>query len=247
MSAEPAAAMRPYPDRAMVLAAGLGTRMRPITDRLPKPLVKVGGRPLIDHILDAAAAAAVREAVVNVHHLAPMMEAHLAGRSRPRIHISDEREALLDSGGGVLKALPLLGEAPFWVFNADAIWIDGPQSNLVRLAQAFDPARMDVLILCASTATAIGWGNRGDFAMEQDGRLRWPAPREVTPFAYAGAGIWKPELFADRPPVFSLRTIFDEAAAAGRLYGLRLDGIWMHVGTPDAIRDADEAVFRSAR
>jgi MurNAc alpha-1-phosphate uridylyltransferase len=237
----------PVPPAAMILAAGLGTRMRPITDTLPKPLVTVGGRTLIDYIVDAAREAGVRRCVVNVHYRADQMEAHLGALADPEILISDERDRLRDSGGGVLKALPLLGDQPFFVLNADAVWIDGPRNNLVRLAEAWDPATMDVLLLCAVAATAVGWGNRGDFAMDQEGRLTRAGRTEVTPFVYAGAGIWKPELFAGRPEVFSLNRIFDEAIAARRLHGLRLDGLWMHVGTPDAIDEAERLLVRSAR
>jgi len=234
-------------DRAMILAAGLGTRMRPITETIPKPLVAVAGKALIDWTLDACRAGGVDQAVVNVHYRADQMEAHLAGVSAPRIEISNERERILDSGGGVRKALPALGGGPFFVLNADAIWIDGPRPSLVRLREHWDPRTMDILLLLASSTSATGWGNRGDFAMDQNGRLVRADRHEITPFVYAGAGIWKPELFAGRPDVFSLNTLFDEAAAAGRLHGLRLDGVWMHVGTPDAIAEAEAAIGRSAR
>jgi MurNAc alpha-1-phosphate uridylyltransferase len=232
---------------AMILAAGLGTRMRPLTETLPKPLIKVAGKPLVDYILGYCRDAGVSEAVVNVHYLADLMEAHLAGVSQPRIRISDERGALLDSGGGVLKALPHLGGGDFFVLNADAIWVDGPRPSLLRLSEHWDPARMDVLLLLAHSSSATGWGNRGDFAMDQHGALRRPAAGEVTPYVYAGAGIWKSSLFAGRPEKFSLNRIFDEAIAAGRLHGLRLDGLWMHVGTPDAIPEAEAAMRRWTR
>jgi N-acetyl-alpha-D-muramate 1-phosphate uridylyltransferase len=232
---------------AMILAAGLGTRMRPLTDTRPKPLIEIRGKALVDYILGYCRDAGVTDAVVNVHYLADMMEAHLKGVASPRIAISDEREKLLDSGGGVLKALPRLGSGPFFVLNADAIWVDGPQPSLARLADHFDPESMDVLLLLAHSSTATGWGNRGDFAMDQSGRLRRPEKGEVTPFVYAGAGVWRPELFVGRPEVFSLNRIFDEAIAKGRLHGLLLDGVWMHVGTPDAIPESEAAMLRSAR
>ena len=232
---------------AMILAAGLGTRMRPITDHIPKPLVEVAGRTLMDWTLDACRAGGVEQAVVNVHYLADLMEAHLARIASPRITISDERDRILDSGGGVLKALPHLEQGPFFVLNADAIWIDGPRPSLRRLAEHWDPDTMDILLLLAHSSTATGWGNRGDFAMDQDGRLTRAGRQEITPFVYAGAGIWKPELFKDRPEIFSLNRLFDEAAEKGRLHGLRLDGVWMHVGTPDAIPEAEAAVGRSSR
>jgi N-acetyl-alpha-D-muramate 1-phosphate uridylyltransferase len=230
---------------AMILAAGLGTRMRPLTDTRPKPLIEIRGKALVDYILGYCRDAGVTDAVVNVHYLADMMEAHLEGVSAPRIAISDERAALLDSGGGVLKALPGLGTGPFFVLNADAIWVDGPWPSLLRLSEHWNPETTDVLLLLAHSASATGWGNRGDFAMDQAGRLRRPEAGEITPFIYAGAGIWRPELFAGRPEVFSLNRIFDEAIAKGRLHGLLLDGTWMHVGTPEAIPEAEAAMRRS--
>lgn len=236
------------PDRAMVLAAGLGTRMRPITERIPKPLVRVAGKTLVDHILDPLAEAGVDLAVVNVHHLADQMVAHLAERRRPRIVVSDERDLLLDSGGGVKKALPHLGGAPFFVLNADSFWIDGPRSNLQRLGAHFDPARHDVLLMVASTAASTGYDGIGDFQMDAEGRLRRRVEREVVPFVYAGVAIVKPELFADTPDgPFSLNLIFNRAAAAGRLFGLRLDGMWLHVGTPEAIGLAEARIAASVR
>lgn len=229
------------PDTAMLLAAGLGTRMRPLTDKMPKPMIPVGGQPMIDTLLDRLGDAGVAKAVVNVHYHADVLEEHLRTRKRPAVTISDERDRLLDSGGGVRKALPNLGET-FYVLNADSLWIEGPGSNLARLAEAWDPARMDVLLLLAATTSSVGWENRGDFAMDQDGRLRRPKVKEVTPFAFAGVGLWKKSLFAERPDVFSLNVIFDEAIAAGRLFGLRLDGIWMHVGTPEAVAQANACI-----
>jgi N-acetyl-alpha-D-muramate 1-phosphate uridylyltransferase len=233
-------------DRAMVLAAGLGKRMRPLTDMLPKPLVPVAGKALIDHVLDKLADAGVSQAVVNVHHRADQIEAHVRGRAQPRIVISDERDELLDTGGGVVKALPHLGAAPFFHMNSDTLWIEGVTPNLVRLAAHFDVARMDILLLLASTATSIGYGGRGDFNMAPDGRLTRRPEREVVPFVYAGAAILNPAIFADAPQgAFSLNRMFDRVAEAGRLYGLRLDGTWMHVGTPEAIKAAEAAILES--
>jgi len=232
-------------DRAMVLAAGLGKRMRPLTDTLPKPLVKVAGKALIDHVLDRLADAGVTQVVVNVHHKAEQIENHLRGRTRPRIVISDERDQLLDTGGGVVKALPQLGAAPFFHMNSDTLWIEGVTPNLPRLAAQFD-SRTDILLLVASTATSIGYQGRGDFTMAPDGRLTRRGEREVAPFVYAGAAILAPAIFADAPQgAFSLNRLFDRAAEAGRLYGLRLEGTWMHVGTPDAIQAAEAAILES--
>jgi N-acetyl-alpha-D-muramate 1-phosphate uridylyltransferase len=232
---------------AMVLAAGLGTRMRPLTDTLPKPLVCVHGRPLLDHVLDRLGEAGVHTVVVNVHHFADQMIAHLAGRSWPRVIISDERDTLLDSGGGIRKALDALGPMPFFVVNADTIWIEGVRANLKRMAESFDARRMDGLLLLALAAASIGYDGRGDFRMDPLGRLQRRGEREVAPFVYAGAAIMRPDLFASRPlERFSLNRIFDEAIARERLFGQRLDGLWMHVGTPAAVQAAEHAIADSA-
>jgi N-acetyl-alpha-D-muramate 1-phosphate uridylyltransferase len=230
----------------MVLAAGFGKRMRPLTDKLPKPLIEVGGKALLDHVLDRLADAGVERAVVNVHHLADQIERHLAARKRPQIVISDERAKLLDTGGGVVKALPELGAAPFFHINSDTIWIDGVKPNLTRLADSFDAKSMDALLLLAPASGSIGYAGRGDFAMAPDGRLRARSERQVAPFVYAGAAILAPALFKDAPKGgFSLLALFDRAAAAGRLHGLRLEGLWMHVGTPAAIAAAEAAIKAS--
>src|SRR5205085_7371807 len=201
--------MTPSPPRAMVLAAGLGKRMRPLTDTVPKPLVKVAGRALIDYTLDRLADAGVETAVVNVHYFADTIEKHVKSRTRPKIVISDERAELLDTGGGVVKALPLLGDAPFFHVNSDTIWIEGVTPNLGRLAAMFDPAAMDAVMLLAATATSIGYDGRGDFSMAPDGRLTRRGEREVVPFVYAGAAILSPGLFADAPQgAFSLNRLF---------------------------------------
>jgi MurNAc alpha-1-phosphate uridylyltransferase len=230
-------------NRAMVLAAGLGTRMQPLTDTLPKPLVKVAGKALIDHVLDRLADAGVTRAVVNVHHMADQIESHLKGRTRPAIDISDERGELLDTGGGVLKALPRLGHAPFFHMNSDSMWVEGVTPNLSRLAELFDAECMDILLLVASTTASIGYEGRGDFLMAPDGRLSRRAERQIAPFVYAGAAILSPAVFSDAPQgKFSLNRLFDGAIAAERLYGLRLEGTWMHVGTPAAIEAAEAAI-----
>jgi MurNAc alpha-1-phosphate uridylyltransferase len=235
------------PRTAMVLAAGLGLRMRPLTDSVPKPLLEVAGRPLIDHVLDKLAAAGIERAVVNVHRLADAIEQHVTVRRQPRIIISDERAQLMGTGGAVVKALPELGRAPFFHVNSDTIWIDGVTPNLQRLAAAFEPERMDVLLLLAPTATSIGYVGRGDFAMAPDGTLRRRQEREVVPFVYAGAAVLAPALFEGAPSgPFSLTLLFDRAAEAGRLHGLRLEGVWMHVGSPDAIAAAERAILSSA-
>jgi MurNAc alpha-1-phosphate uridylyltransferase len=232
---------------AMVLAAGLGKRMRSHPASLPKPLIEVAGKPLIDHVLDRLADAGTERAVVNVHYRAELIEQHLARRTHPQIVISDERAELLETGGGIVKALPLLGDAPFTLVNSDTLWIDGVRPNLGRLAEAFDPTKMDALLLLAPTATSIGYSGVGDFRMLPSGRLIRRAEREVVPFVYAGVAILIPALFDDAPRgAFSLTRLFDRAAERKRLYGLRLDGMWMHVGTPDAVAAAERALLAGA-
>ena len=238
--------MTSVPRSAMVLAAGLGVRMRPLTETMPKPLVPVAGKPLIDHVLDRLADAGVTHAVANVHYLAEQIVAHVAKRTAPRVTISDERGLLLGTGGGVVKALPELGAAPFFHINSDTIWIDGVTPNLVRLAEAFDASGMDALLLLAPAAGSIGYSGRGDFLMSPDGRLRARGEREIAPFVYAGAAILSPALFAVAPEgEFPLTLLFKRAQDAGRLFGLRLEGLWMHVGTPEAITAAERAIRQS--
>ena len=194
-----AAPSKASPRTAMVLAGGLGVRMRPLTDKLPKPLIEVGGKALLDHVLDKLVAAGVETAVVNVHHLADLMERHLARRTIPRIVISDERKKLLGTGGAVLKALPQLGDAPFFHVNADTIWIDGVMPNFSRLAAAFDPKRMDALLLLAPTTGSIGYAGRGDFAMAPDGKLTRPAAHQIASFVYAGVALLSPPMLVGAP------------------------------------------------
>jgi N-acetyl-alpha-D-muramate 1-phosphate uridylyltransferase len=234
------------PKSAIVLAAGLGTRMRPYNGQIPKPLVAVGGKPLIDYGLDRLADSGVERAVVNVHHLADAVEHHLAPRLRPHIVISDERAELLGTGGGIAKALPQLGDAPFFLVNSDTLWIDGVRPNFARLADTFDPATMDALLL-APTIDSLGYSGRGDYMMLPDGRLQRRAEQEVAPFIYAGAAILTPALFAGAPAgAFALTRLFDRAGAQGRLFGLRLEGVWMHVGTPEAVAAAEAALAAMA-
>ncbi|MGJ4940912.1 nucleotidyltransferase family protein [Bradyrhizobium sp. HKCCYLS1011] len=235
------------PHKAMVLAAGLGLRMRPLTDSVPKPLVRVAGRPLLDHVLDRLAEAGVTEAVVNVHYLPDQIIDHVASRRAPRVIISDERDQVLGTGGGVVKALPLLGHEPFFHVNSDTMWIEGVRHNLTRLADAFDPERMDILLLMAPTASSIGYSGQGDYSMLADGALRKRREHQVVPFVYAGAAIMSPAIFDGAPQgEFSLVRIFDKANEQDRLFGLRLDGVWMHVGTPEAVSAAEEALLESA-
>jgi len=254
MIAEPSAsraieriAERRRPTRAMVLAAGIGKRMRPLTVTTPKPLIEVGGRALIDRALDRLEAAGVTTVVVNVHYLHDLVRVHVGRRGHPRIVISDERDRLLDTGGGVAKALPHLGDDAFYVVNSDSFWIEGPRPNLDWLAAAWRGEAMDALLLVASTVRAIGYHGRGDFGMDPAGRLLRRAEREVAPFAYAGAAILHPRLFADCPAgPFSLNLLFDRAIENGRLYGVRMEGLWLHVGTPQAVGEAELSIADSA-
>ncbi|MCB1447377.1 MAG: nucleotidyltransferase family protein [Rhizobiaceae bacterium] len=237
--------------QAMILAAGLGTRMRPITDTIPKPLVKIAGKPLIDYALDMLKAAGCEKVVVNVHWLADRIEAHLAGYRGLDIVISDERAALLNSGGGLAKGLKLLDPGPVLVMNADLFWIGehwDELTNLERLAGFFDPARMDMAMLCVRLEDTTGHDGKVDFAMGGKGELVRYRPvdgalPEGEGVVYAGAIAMHSRLLADAPEgPFNLNIYFDRAIAAGRLYGLILDGHWVTAGTPEAIAEAEEAV-----
>lgn len=235
------------PTTAMMLAAGLGKRMRPITDTMPKPLVTIAGRTLLDWGLDALAAAGVAKAVVNVHYLPEQIVRHVAARASPRIVISDESDELLNSAGGIVKALPELGAEPFLVLNADTFWIDAGRSNLERLALAWDAARMDILIMLADLESATGHSGGTDFLIDAEGRL---ARSKGAPdgLIYAGVGIVHPRIFAgaDATP-HSLNRYFDLTIAAGRLFGMKMEGCWITVGTPDAIPLAEAAVAAATR
>ncbi|MGD9914652.1 MAG: nucleotidyltransferase family protein [Rhizobiaceae bacterium] len=230
------------PKTAMVLAAGLGTRMRPITDRIPKPLVEIAGRTLLDRGLDNLVEAGVETAIVNVHHHAEQLVAHAKTRSDLRVIISDESDTLLDSAGGVIKALPLLGSAPFFLLNADTFWIDRDGSNLQRMALAWDAARMDILLMLAPLSATTGHTGNGDFLVAANGTLA-RAAGSPDGLVYAGAGILDPGQFAGAAvEKVSLNRYFDRAIAAGRLHGFVMDGRWITVGTPDAIPLAEQAV-----
>lgn len=234
------------PKTAMVFAAGLGTRMRPLTDTTPKPLVTVAGRTLIDRALDDFARAGVETAIVNVHHLADQIEAHLAERREPRIVISDERAVLLDQGGGIKKVLPLIGEDPFFISNTDAFWCGAPQSNLLALAQAWNPEEMDAALLLAPTQGSVGVDWEGDFDLSDEGRIiRRAGPK---PYVYSGVGLIKPQLFAqETSDAFKLAPFFFSAAEKGRLFGVVSTGLWLHVGTVAAIAEAEKAILAQGR
>ncbi len=235
------------PQTAMVLAAGHGRRMRPLSSTTPKPLTRIGGRALIDHCLDGLAIAGVLTAVVNVHYLADLIEAHLTNRIQPKIVISNERDTLLETGGGIKRALPLLGNDAFLLRNSDSFWLEGVRPNLVWLADAWEDSRMDALLLLASTVRAIGYAGRGDFFLDKEGRLSRRPERLVAPFVYAGAAILHPRLFAEsRDGAFSLNLLFDRSIETGRLFGVQLEGLWINVETPASIAAADAAIAASA-
>jgi len=230
----------------MVLAAGLGLRMRPITETRPKPLVELAGRTLLDRALDALAAAGVEHAVVNTHYLGAMIEAHLARRTRPRIALSPEDE-LLETGGGVARALDRLGDAPFYVVNADIAWTDGAVPALDRLAAAWRDAAMDALLLLHPTEAATGYDGSGDFFLAEDGTLTRRGAAARAPFVFTGVQILHPRLFAGAPAGrFSLTVLYDRARAAGRLAGIVHDGGWHHIGTPAGLAEAEARLARDA-
>lgn len=234
--------MSAVPRRAMVLAAGLGERMRPLTDERPKPLIELRGRALLDGILDRLAAAGVEQAVINLYHLGHVIEAHLRHRTRPRVVFSRE-ESRLDTGGGVRHALPLLGEEAFYVINGDICWLDGRTPALERLAEAWDEAAMDALLLLHSAAFAVGYAGRGDFLMTPDGRVRRRGEREVAPFVFTGLQVLHPRLFKGAPQgPFSLNLLYNRAEDAGRLWGLCHDGEWFHLGTPEDLKEVEDAL-----
>jgi MurNAc alpha-1-phosphate uridylyltransferase len=236
------------PSKAMILAAGLGKRMRPLTATTPKPLIEVNGQALVDHGMDRLAAAGVKTCVVNVHYLADLVEVHVRRRKDMEIVVSDERAELLDTGGGIRKALPLLGDEPFFQLNADTCyWIEGVKPNLEHMIDAWDEAKMDALLLVAETVKSVGYSGRGDFDMARDGLLTRRPEKGVTPFAYAGAAILHPRLFDGAPDgPFSMNLLFDRSIENGRLYGVQMEGLWLHIGTPEAIRAAEHAFRESA-
>lgn len=235
-----------HPTSAMVLAAGLGKRMRPITNTIPKPLIPVAGKTLLDWGLDALAASGVTKAIVNVHYFPQQIVDHTRTRSQPRVIISDESTELLDSAGGIVKALPELGQSPFLIINADTFWIDAKSgdnlSNLDHLALAWRQGAMDILLMLADLDSATGHSGPTDFLVAADGRLT-RSKGDPTGLIYAGAAIADPAIFAGASPTpHSLNAYFDRAIASGRLYGMRMRGRWITVGTPDAIPLAEAAV-----
>jgi len=223
----------------MVLAAGIGKRMRPLTKFVPKPLLRVGGRTILDRTLDKVAAAGVTRAVVNAHYLADQIEAHLKRRVIPSIMLSPE-EDILDTGGGVLNALEHLGSNPFFALNSDTVWDEGPTSSLCRLSAAWDAERMDAILLMQPAVSAFGYDGKGDFHMDVEGRLSRRGESDVAPFVFTGSQILDPALFKGlKPGRFSLNVVYDRALENGRLFGIRHDGAWYHVGTPESLAEVN--------
>lgn len=229
-------------ETGMALAAGLGTRMRPLTLTRPKALIDVGGRALLDHVLDRFADAGVCDAVVNIHHLANLMRDHLNARSgAPELHISDESAQVLETGGGLVKARPLLGNDPVFISNIDAIWRDGETPELDRLRAAWDGREMDALLLLARRDDTLGYNGAGDFFLEENGQVRRRGSSDSAPFVFAGTQILNPAVIDGYPEnAFSLNRIWDSLLKQGRVHGVVMEAFWMHVGDPDA-RDAAEA------
>lgn len=228
------------PHTAMVLSAGLGTRMRPLTDATAKPLLEVAGRSMIDRLLDNLVAAGVKRAVVNVHWCADLVEAHVKRRDDLEILMSDERAQVLETGGGLAKARPLLGDEPIFVVNTDAFWAPAGSAPLNDLASAFDPDQMDELLLLADTKRSLGFPGAGDFFRDETGMLRRRGDADAAPWAYAGLRILKPSLYDDAPiEPFSANRIWNDLIPKGRVHGIPLDRFWLHVGDPQALKDAE--------
>lgn len=231
-------------DTAMVMAAGLGKRMRPLTATQPKPLVRVAGKPLVDHALDRLAESGVEKAVVNVHYLADALEAHVTARKSPSVLISDERDELLETGGGMIKARPNLPD-PFFCLNADNIWLDGPRSAFHDLSARWNPDEMDALLLLVSHARAANFNGQGDFYMDARGRLSRRKQGRVAPFIYTGIQLVSHRLLRDAPEgKFSTNILWNRAIEEGRLYGMSFTGLWFEVGTPQAIAPTEDALKR---
>lgn len=235
------------PQTAMVLTAGLGKRMRPLTAVTPKPLIEVCGKPIVDYGLDRLKAAGLTRAVLNTHYMADQIREHALRYRGLDIAISDETDALLDTGGGIRKALPLLGEDPFYLLNGDSFWIEGARPNLAWLSESWNGDKMDILLLLSPTVGAVGYEGPGDFLFGPEGQLERRPEKRIAPYVYAGAAIIHPRVFDTAPEgAFSLNLLFDQLIEQGRLHGVRMDGTWLHVGTPQAVREAEYAIGESA-
>ena len=238
---------RIHPETAMVLTAGLGKRMRPLTAVTPKPLIEVCGKPIVDYGLDRLKAAGLKRAVLNTHYLPDQIRDYAVRYRGLDLAISEESDTLLDTGGGIKKALPLLGNDPFYLLNGDSFWIEGARPNLAWLNESWNGDIMDILLLLSPTVGAVGYEGPGDFLFGPDGALQRRPEKRIAPYVYAGAAIIHPRVFDDAPEgAFSLNLLFDQLIEQGRLHGVRMDGTWLHVGTPEAGREAEFAIGESA-
>ena len=226
---------------AMILSAGLGTRMLHLTKKVPKPLVKVNGMALIDHVITRLEEGGIKQIVVNLHYLGKQIEGHLTKRKHPKISFSWERDILLETGGGIKLALPKLGGSPFWVVNSDSIWLNGPTQMMMRMEQIWDQSKMDVLLLLHSTVNSYGYEGRADFNLDTEGKASRRNEREVSPWLFTGIQIIHPRVFNRAPEnPFSLNIIYDQAIKTGKLFGVVHDGEWFHVGTPEGQKEAED-------
>lgn len=231
-----------HPDTAVILSAGLGTRMRPLTLSTPKPLLRLAGRPILAHTIERLKAAGVSKIIVNAHHLADQVTTFLS--DYPTVTLSREAE-LLETGGAIMamQSKKLLPDSPFYVINGDAFWVDGPTDTLGRLANAFEPANQDAMLLLARAAGAVADTGQGDFLWPRDGTLKRRDERDVAPYLYAGVQIVSPRLFAAAPPPpFSMNLLWDKAMATDRLGAIIHDGVWFHLSTPDDLARADSVL-----
>ena len=236
-----------HPQTAMVLTAGLGKRMRPLTAVSPKPLIEVRGKPIVEYGLNRLKAAGVQKVVLNAHYLPDQIDAYAEQFSGLNMVVSDERRELLDTGGGTKHALHFLGENPFFLLNGDSFWIEGARPNLAWLSESWNDETMDMLLLLSPTVGAVGYNGIGDFIFGAEGQLQRRPEKRIAPYVYAGAAIIHPRVFNKAPEgAFSLNILFDDLIESGRLHGVRMDGTWLHVGTPQAVKDAEYAIGESA-
>lgn len=235
--------MRDMVDQAFILGAGFGSRMRPLTDTIPKPMVQLAGKPLIDHVIDRLASVGVKKIVVNVHYLADVLETHLRQRNDVELIISDERNELLDTGGGVYKALPHFGDEPFFIHNSDSVWVENGHNNLAELIKKFDPQKMDNLLCLANKNTSLGYDGNGDFLLSNEGLISRKPSDVTSDHVFIGASIATKNLFEKSPEgSFSLNKLWDVSIAKNRVYGIKHQGIWMHVGTTEALSEAEDCI-----
>lgn len=232
--------------QAFILGAGFGSRMRPLTDTIPKPMVPLAGKPLIDHVIDRLTSVGVERIVVNVHYLADVLENHLRKKNDVEIIISDERDELLDTGGGVLKALHHFGDEPFFIHNSDSVWVENGHNNLAEMVKLFDPKKMDNLLCLANRHTSLGYDGNGDFLLSDEGLISRKPKEVASDHVFIGASLATKSLFDQSPKgAFSLNKLWDAAIVNNRVYGIKHQGIWMHVGTTEALSDAEDCIRQS--